>query len=248
MMDENIYESAEIQEVAEPENEALESAETQEVAEPDTAEDSNVEAEEVYESTEPTHEKNDADAAFAEMRRANQQLEREAQMMREALSRYFDGETAEELSINANAYAEERDPEEYREEWERQQEFERLQSENQSLHNAMLEMEVDRRMQEGLREVQEINPNVKSLDELGESFIKMIAAGLTTKEAYYATLAMDGKEKVQAPDAIGRVSDNRAERDYFTSEEIDNLTDEDLADDEIYEKVMRSMEKLYGKK
>ena len=243
MMDENYNESAEIQEVAEPENEALESAETQEVAEPVEAEDS---TEEVYE--EQTHEKNDADAAFAEMRRQNQQLEREAQLMREALSRYFEGETAEELSDNAIAYAEERDPDEYRAEREQREEYEALKLKNEALESAMLEMEVDRRMQEGLREVQELNPNIKNLDELGESFIHMIAAGLTTKEAYFASLQMDSNEKVQAPDAIGRVADNRAERDYFTEEELKNLSNEDLLDDATYEKAISSMERLYGKK
>ena len=236
MMDENINESAEIQEVAEPETEALESAETQEVAEPDTADNSTAEvAEEAPQRTE-------ADARFAEMRRQNQQLEREAQMMREALSRYFEGETAEELSINANAYAEERDPDEYRQEWERQQDYERAMRENEELKDKMLEMEIDRRMRDGLREIQEIDPNVKSLDELGQSFINMIAAGLTNKEAYYASLAMKSKEKVFAPDPIGRVSDNRIERDYYTSEELDNLTDEEL--DANWDKVMRSMKLL----
>ena len=236
MMDENINESAEIQEVAEPETEALESAETQEVAEPDTADNSTAEvAEEAPQRTE-------ADARFAEMRRQNQQLEREAQMMREALSRYFEGETAEELSINANAYAEERDPDEYRQEWERQQNYERAMRENEELKDKMLEMEIERRMRDGLREIQEIDPNVKSLDELGESFINMIAAGLTNKEAYYASLAMKSKEKVFAPDPIGRVSDNRIERDYYTSEELDNLTDEEL--DANWDKVMRSMKLL----
>lgn len=235
-MDENInIESAEIQEVAEPEmDEALESAETQEVAEPDTAVDS------TEETGQP--ERTDADARFAEMRRQNQQLEREAKMMREALARYFEGETAEELSINANAYAEERDPDEYRKEWEREQDYERAIRENEELRDQMLEMEIDNRMREGLREVQEIDPNVKSLDELGESFINMIAAGLTTKEAYYATLAMKSKEKVFAPDPIGRVSDNRVERDYYTSEELDNLTDEEL--EANWDKVWRSMDLL----
>lgn len=237
-MDENInIESAEIQEVAEPEmDEALESAETQEVAEPDEAEYSE-DTQEVE-----THERTEADARFAEMRRQNQQLERDAQMMREALSRYFEGETAEELSINANAYAEERDPDEYRQEWEREQDYERAIRENEELRDRMLEMEIDKRMEEGLREVREIDPNVKSLDELGESFIHMIAAGLTTKEAYYATLAMKNNEKVYAPDPIGRVSDNRVERDYYTSEELDNLTDEEL--DANWDKVMRSMDLL----
>ena len=235
-MDENInIESAEIQEVAEPEmDEALESAETQEVAEPDTAVDS------TEETGQP--ERTEADARFAEMRRQNQQLEREAKMMREALARYFEGETAEELSINANAYAEERDPDEYRREWEREQDYERAIRENEELRDQMLEMEVDKRMREGLREVQEIDSNIKSLDELGESFINMIAAGLTTKEAYYATLAMKSKEKVFAPDPIGRVSDNRVERDYYTSEELDNLTDEEL--EANWDKVWRSMDLL----
>lgn len=239
-MDEYINESAENQEVAEPETETSLGAEEQEVAAPDTAEDSYEVAEE------PTHQRTEMDAAFAEMRRQNQQLEREAKMMREALSTYFEGDTAEELSINAHAYAQQRDPDEYRVEWEKQQDYERALQENEELHNMMLEMEVDRLMRDGLREVQEIDPNIKSLDELGEPFVKMIGAGLTTKEAYYATLAMNSKEKVFAPSPIGKVSDNRIERDYYTSEEIDNLTDEELDDPVIWEKVMKSMS-LLGK-
>ena len=233
-MDENINTSAETQEVAEPETEALESAESQEVAEP--------------ESTEETHEepkqsgRTESDAAFAEMRRQNQALEQSNRMMMEALQRYFDGETAEELSINANAYAEQRDPDDYREEWEHNQEFARLQSENEELQNKLFDAEVDRLMREGLREIQEIDPNVKSLDELGQQFGNFIRAGLTSKEAYYATKAMELKEKVFAPDAIGRVADTKSERDYYTSEELDHLTDEEM--DANWDKVMRSMQRL----
>ena len=240
MMEENINESAEIQEVADPETDSLAGAEEQEVAEPDTAESSTEVAEE------QAHQRTEMDAAFAEMRRQNQQLEREARMMREALSTYFEGETAEELSINANAYAQQRDPDEYRKEWEKQQDYERAILENETLKEQMLELEVDRRMESALRTIQEIDPSVKSLDELGASFVNMIAAGLSDKEAYYATLAMNSKEKVFAPSPIGKVSDNRIERDYYTSEEIDNLTDEELDDPQIWEKVMKSMD-LLGK-
>ena len=240
MMEENINESAEIQEVADPETDSLAGAEEQEVAAPDTAESSTEVAEE------PTHQRTEMDAAFAEMRRQNQQLEREAQMMREALSRYFEGETAEELSINANAYAEERDPDEYRQEWERQQDYERAIHENEELRTQMLNMRVDELMRSGLREIQEIDPSIKSLDELGSSFAKMIGAGLSNKEAYYATLAMNNKDKVFAPDPIGRVSDNRIERDYYTSEELDHLTDEEM--DANWDKVWRSMDLLSKKK
>ena len=235
-MDENYNESAEIQEVAEPETEALESEETQEVAEtaPDT---------EISESTEqPTHQKNDTDAAFAEMRRQNQALENEKRQMMAALQRYFDGESVEDLVINANAYAEQRDPDEYRQDYERDREYEDLKARYESLEDELLNAQVDRLMQEGLREVQAIDPNVKSLDDLGESFARLIANGVPTKEAYYASKAMELKEKILAPDVIGRVSDTKAERDYYTSEELDHLTDEEM--DANWDKVMRSMGRL----
>lgn len=241
-MDENINESVETQEVAEPETEALESAETQEAAEPETTEDSH------EEPKAPAPGRTEQDAAFAEMRRNNQRLEAENRAMMAALQRYFDGETAEELSINANAYAEQKDPDEYRKEWEHNQEFERLQAENKTLQDQLLDAQVERLMREGLREIQEIDPNVKSLDELGNPFADFIRAGLPTKEAYYATKAMELKEKVFAPDAIGRVSDSKVERDYYTEAELDALTDEELdelsRDPKGWAKVMRSMEKL----
>ncbi len=234
-MDENINESAEIQEVAEPE-EALESAETQEVAEPDT-ESSSTESRESG--------KTDADARFAEMRRTNEALERANKQMREALSKYFEGETDEELSINALAYAEQRDPEEYREEYERLAEFEKMQAENEDLKEQLLNAQAERMMRDDLAVIQEIDPNVKSLDEVGDAFIRMrLDGGLSVKEAYYACKAMELKERVLAPDAIGKVSDTKAERDYYTSEEIDNLTDEELDDPAIWEKVMKSMNRL----
>ena len=240
-MDENTnIASEEIQEVAEPETEkALESAETQEVAEPEPADETETEAEETG--------RTDADAAFAEMRRNNQKLERENKMMMDALLRYFDGKDAEELSINANAYAEQRDPEEYRQEWEHNQEFDNLQEEVEGLREQLLNAQVEKLMRDDLAAIQAIDPTVKSLDELGESFIKMRLNGensLSAQQAFYACKAMELNEKVLAPDAIGKISDTKAERDYFTSEEIDNLTDEELDDPDIYAKVMRSLRKL----
>ena len=229
-MDENYNESAEIQEVAEPETEALESEETQEVAE--TA----PETETPTEATEqPTHQRTEQDAAFAEMRRQNQQ-------MMAALSRYFEGDSVEDLVINANAYAEQRDPEDYRQDYERDREFEDLKARNQELEERLIDAEVNRLMREGLREVQAIDPNVKSLDDLGDTFTNLIANGIPTKQAYYAAKAMELNEKVLAPTAIGRVSDTKAERDYYTSEELDNLTDEEM--DANWDKVMRSMGRL----
>ena len=232
-MDENYNESVETQEVAEPETEALESEETQEVAET---------APETETPSEPQSGRSEADAAFAEMRRQNQALQHERELMMNALNRYFDGDTVEELVINANAYAEQRDPEDYRQEFELSRDFEDLKARNAELEEQLLDAQVERLMRDGLREVQAIDPNVKSLDDLGESFARLIANGVPTKEAFYASRAMELKEKILAPDAIGRVSDTKAERDYYTSEELDNLTDEEM--DANWDKVMRSMGRL----
>ena len=241
----DINTSVETQEVAETAYDvADESAENLEVAEPETEETNSTE-----ESTEGTSGKTPADSAFAEQRRrireleeTNAQKEAENKEMFEALSRFFNGESAEELSINANAYAEQRDPDEYRAEYEHKKEFDSLKAENETLNDELLNIQVEALMREGLKEIQSIDPSVKSLDELGETFAHFIGAGLTTKEAYYAAKARDANEKVYAPDAIGKVADTRAERDYYTSDELDHLSDEEL--DANWDKVMRSMNRL----
>lgn len=241
-MEDYINESAENQEVAEPETNVDESAENQEAAEPEQAENPATETEAAEQPK--GSGKTETDSAFAEMRRQNQKLERANRQMMEALSRYFEGETPEDLSINAMAYADQRDPDEYREEWEHNQEFEKLKADKEDLEAEVFNLRVEKLMQDGLRDIQAIDPNIKSLDELGDSFAKFIGAGLSSTEAYWACKAQEMKEKVVAPSAIGRVAENKAERDYYTSEEIDNLTDEQLNDDKVWAKVMRSMERL----
>jgi hypothetical protein len=239
-MEDYINESVETQDVADLDTDVEnESEETQEVAEPET--------EVVDNSQEETRTKQDA--AFAEQRRRIQELERaneearaENEQMLAALQRFFDGDNATDLSINANAYAEQRDPEEYRAEYEQKAELERLKADNQSLLEQINSIKVEQLMRDGLKEIQAIDPNVKSLEELGETFAHFIGAGLTSKEAYYATIARDAKEKVQPPDAIGRVNDTKIERDYYTSEELDNLSSDEM--DANWDKVMRSMDRL----
>lgn len=224
--------SVEMEEVAElPES----SEETQEVAEP------------VEESTsaEETNRRTDSDSAFAEMRRANQRLEKENAQMMAALGRYFDGKDATELSLMAQAYAEERAYDDVRAEYDKNEEYEDMKSKYEALEQEMLDIQVEQMMREGLREIQEIDPNVKSLDDLGDTFGNFIAAGLSTKEAYYATLTMNSREKVIPPSDLGKIAETKVDRDYFTAEELDNL---DMTDEEYEanrDKIMRSMNRLY---
>lgn len=229
--------SEETVEVAEPLNEDEESVETAEVADPSESEEVVSEPEENQEGGRTAQ-----DSAFAEMRRKNRELENDNKLMFEALNRYFTGDDAKELSIQANAYADSRDPEEVRAEFERSHEAEELRSENEELKEQLMNIQIEQRMAEDLRTIQGIDPTVKSLDDLGESFINYISAGLDATDAYYASLLKDQKEKVYPPSEIGKISDTKIDRDYYTSEELDNLTDEEL--DANWDKVMRSMKRL----
>lgn len=221
--------SVEMQEVAEPVEEYA-SGEIQEVAEP------------VEESTsveEPiTNGRTEQDSAFAELRRNNQRLEEENRLMIEALERYFQGDDATELSIQANAYADNRDPEEVRAEFERAQEFASLQARNEELEQKIRDVEIARQMQEDLRTLQEIDPSIESFDDMSLTFWNYMSAGCDVKTAYYASMVQDQKEKVYAPTPIGRVQDTQPNRDYYTKEEIDNLSTEEIK--ENWDKVMYS--------
>lgn len=229
--------SEETVEVAEPLNEDEKSVETAEVADPSESEEVVSEPEENQEGGRTAQ-----DSAFAEMRRRNRELENDNKLMFDALNRYFTGDDARELSIQANAYADSRDPEEVRAEFERSREEEELRSENEELKEQLMNIQIEQRMAEDLRTIQGIDPTVKSLDDLGESFINYISAGLDATDAYYASLLKDQKEKVYPPSEIGKISDTKIDRDYYTSEELDNLTDEEL--DANWDKVMRSMKRL----
>ena len=235
----NNVESAEMQEVAEPAD--VESAEMQEAADP-----ANAEQPVTQEQT-----RTSSDAAFADMRRQNQsyaqEIERQNRIigqLQDALGLYFEGNDPEELALAARAYAEERPIEDVREDYKAEQELADLRANNKLLQDQLMDLQVDTLMRDALLELQSIDPSIESLESLGQDFADYIAAGLNTKQAYYATKALHSNEKVYAPKSIGRVQSPSLERDYFTSEEIDSLTDEELDDPEVWAKVMRSMARL----
>lgn len=235
-------------EVAEPSTE-VESAERVEVAEPlDNGEPS--EPNEAIDEEVDTHAENsiddsgrtESDAAFAEMRRKNEGLERDVQMLQEALGRYFDGETPEELALMAQAYEEKREYDDVKAEYDKEHELEELREKVRLAEEEKMNLEIDQLIAQGLRDVQEIDPTIKSLEELGETFANFIGAGLSAKQAYYATQQMEAREKVHAPDGVGKIADNKTEREYYTSEELDNLTEEEM--DANWDKVKKSLARL----
>lgn len=226
-MEENI--SVEMQEVAEPAVEEIPSetgAEVQEVAEPES------------EGTGKT----DADSAFAAMRRENEALKKQLeeqnsayadlQAEHEARSSMFEDADLDEIELIAEATGAsvedvEARIEAQRELSEKDRRIEHLEKEKQELMGEFAK-------QQYLREVQAIDPTVKSLEELGDTFMECMQAkkadgsyAMSVETAYKVAKADEIMNKVTPPREIGKVKDEPPEKAYFTEAEVDAMTPEE---------------------
>ncbi|MBR5316035.1 MAG: hypothetical protein IKU44_04510 [Firmicutes bacterium] len=217
-------------------------AEVQEIADPVVEES----GEEVQEFAEPaTGGRTQADSAFAELRRRAEEAERQRaeyetqnKQMIEALGLYFDGDNATDLAIAARANAKQISPAEERAQYEAEQERMSMADENKRLHEENIALRVEQRMAKDLSEIQKIDPDVKSLEDLGETFANYIRAGLSSVDAYYAVKAREAKEKVVPPKTVGKVATSKGESSFFTREEVEAMSDEDI--DKNFENIMAS--------
>ena len=222
-----------------------EGAEEQEVAEPAA------EAEGVRE------EKRTADQSFAQMRRRAQDAEERVQKMEESQRRLlsalgnlgFHGSDLDEVTDRAVAHYTGKPVEEVKnsrllQERERQQAQEQMrQTEALKEQNRALTMQlVKNRMAEDLAEIQRIDPKVKSLNELGPEFGQLIRQGIPAARAYRVLAEEKKAAELTPPVKIGKVNaKTKAEKDFYTSEEVDRLTEKDLEDPKVRAKVMKSM-------
>lgn len=232
-MEDQNFTSVETSEVAEPIETEVESVETQEVAEPVSNEEVN---------TNGGSNKSDSDAAFAQMRRELEAAKRENAQMFEALQLYFDGETGNDLSVQAQAYAQKRDPAEIQAELDRQNEMESLRLENEELKRKAQDAEVDRAINESLKILNGLDSEIKTIDDiekLGDDFLNLISAGVDTETAFYAVQAKTLKNKVNAPSPIGKADSASVEKDYYTSDELSALSKDQIRAN--WKKVQHSM-------
>lgn len=230
--------------------EVEETSETQETAEPAELADEQAEPadeqEEEYEEDIPQG-KRSRDSAFAEMRRAREEAERRndelnarleelERAQREAELRQYGesiGLTEDEIEdVIADARAEE----------EKELERRSLEEENERLNEELINIQIDRQMAKDLADIQAIDPSVKSLDELGEDFFQFIGGGMDGIHAYYAMKAMKEANSIKPAPKIGRANQASVPRDYYTSEELDALSQEEILAN--WDKVQRSMDKL----
>lgn len=208
-------------------------AEEMEVAEPLESE----EGAEEPEVAEPVVEtgRTEQDSAWAEMRRraeeaeaAKAAAEAENEMMAQALGLYFDGDPME-MAVQARAAAAGISPDIERERMQAEMERQNFETENATLREELNQIKITRLMEQGLSEIQAIDPNVKDLADLGEDFPKFIAAGLSSTDAYFAVKAKEAKTKVNPPKPVGRVNNTaKAESTFYTKEEVDAMSDAEI--------------------
>lgn len=201
-------------------------AEEQEVADP------------VVDNAEAETGKTDSDSAFAEMRRELEALRNSNAEYERALSNFFPD--AEDKALAAEAFYQDREYDDLLAEREEANELDGLRNENEQLRQAVLEQQAEKLMADGLKEVQALDPTVKSLEDLGDSFAGYIANGLTTKQAYFACKAEKQATTIVPPKATGKVeSTSSAPKEFFTQEEVEAMTKEEVKKN--YETIRKSM-------
>lgn len=234
--------SAEMSEVAEP-TEETQSEEMTEAADPSEVE--------TGEET-STEEKTDSDAAFAQMRREKQAAEAEQRRLQAELERMRSAQEtqarkADEFSAireygRANGLSDaeiESIIQEANADIEKDAELEALRSQKEELEGRFAELEAERTMAEDLAAVQKIDPNIKSIDELGDTFLKLVTQYdgqtgermLTAEQAYYAAKAYEGnleKTRPKAPTPIGMDNITGGEKASFTREEVEAMSPDDV--------------------
>jgi hypothetical protein len=101
----------------------------------------------------------------------------------------------------------------------------------------------EQQMQADLEAIRTVDPSINSLEEI-EGYTEMVKEGLTGLNAYYALKGRDAIKAAATPPAVGAVgAAGNTDRD-FTSEELDRLTDDDLKDENVFKRAVRSMSKL----
>lgn len=211
-------------------------AEDTDFAEP--YESDETEGEEEPEVAEQVTGKTDADSRFAEMRRRVEELEATNRDLEEALGNFFDGDTEQKI-VSANAFAQNKTEDEIRAEIEAENEWERLNEENEALNSELLDYKTRAQMEHDLQDIQKIDPEVKDLDSLGTDYTDYIRAGLSGVQAYYATKAKQAAEKATPPKEVGKVNQSEGPKDFYTKEEVQGMTQEEVH--KHYDAIRKSM-------
>lgn len=195
--------------------------------------------------TEGGSAKRSADQAFAKMRRELAEKEAKLRRLTETTRRLgFTGRDPDEIADAAEAHFTGKSVEEIRQaRMARQQQQSEVQAMAAQLQQYQMK-EVQQKMEADLAAIRKLDPGVKSLDDLGPEYFRLIQAGVSGEIAYRAVKGQQESTKAAPPQKIGKVNaKTKAEKDFFTPEEVDKLSPAELDDPKTMEKVMKSMTK-----
>lgn len=119
-------------------------------------------------------------------------------------------------------------------------EFLRLQAER----DALSQMAAETVFRQDLSAINKAFPDakVKSIDEIGPQFQRLRAAGIDTLTAYAAVRQAKEAVRKPAPPSMGAVNASSSkEKDFYTPDEVDRLSDKELDDPKVWQRVRKSM-------
>lgn len=115
----------------------------------------------------------------------------------------------------------------------------------QKTSDIYLEKLINDKMERDLKEIQRHNPDIESLYDLGDDFLRLIENGIEPTKAYFALKdAADFKKAKKPPTLKGMSTAAFAQNPYYSSKELDRLTPHDLENPTIFKKAMESLKKL----
>lgn len=240
---ENINTSVETVEVAEqPITEQV----TSEVT---TTESNPIDVENVANSQQETvKQSQEENAKFAAARREAEakakQIEAENKRLLQALNQFGYEGSASEIADLIEAQRTQKPIEQVRaeREYQEQQQIKELQTQQELEHYRSLAMQS--MVQQGIDKINKAFPaaNIKSINDLGEQFVKLVSAGLDEVEAYEVMQTRKARTEVSKPPITGATNNSTtASKDFYTSDEVDRLSDKDLDNPKIAEIVRKSM-------
>jgi hypothetical protein len=89
-------------------------------------------------------------------------------------------------------------------------------------------------------------PEIKadSVFGLGQEYINLRVAGVGAEAAYVAAKGAAAATAKPAPPSMGALSKDAPDKEYYTNEELDTLTDEQLDKPGVLERALKSMARL----
>ena len=101
---------------------------------------------------------------------------------------------------------------------------------------------IEKMMDDDLKTIQSVYPDVKNLSELGNEFFSLLGATKDPLLSYEAVQAKKAKTLKPTPQEIGAVnSSSSKEKDFYTPAEVDKLTSKDYDTPKIMDRVRASM-------